>query len=108
MPKKSESVKFDFAPNPSLPNGTMTKDEMLLEVQLEVEAQLGKIERIYKRWNLHFDRLTLIARVTENDNKMIVLTNEDHAGLEKACALAIAQQHRNIHASQVETTDHSG
>ena len=68
----------------------MTKDEMLLEVQLEVEAHLAKIEKIYKRWNLHFDRLTLIARATENDNKIIVLTTEDRAGLEKACALAIA------------------
>lgn len=92
MPKKSESVKFDFAPNPSLPNGIMTKDEMLLEVQLEVEAHLAKIEKIYKRWNLHFDRLTLIARATENDNMMIVLTTEDLAGLEKACVLAIKQQ----------------
>lgn len=72
----------------------MTKDEMLLEVQLEVEAHLAEIEKIYTRWNLHFDRLTLIARATDNDNMMLMLTTEDHAGLEKACALAIAQQER--------------
>lgn len=75
---------------------SMTKEEMLLEVQLEVEAHLAKIEKLYERWNLHFDRLTLIARATENDNKIIVLTTEDDAGLEKACALAIVHQRMTI------------
>lgn len=84
----------------------MTKDEMLLEVQLEVEEHLAEIEKIYKRWNLHFDRLTLIARTIENENMIITMTNEDYAGLEKACALAISHQLRIIHASQVETAGH--
>lgn len=78
----------------------MTKDEMLREVQLEVEEHLTEIKEIYKRWNLHFDRLTLIARATDNDNLIIMMTTEDHAGLEKACALAIiAQQEKRQGAS---------
>jgi len=73
----------------------MTKDEMLLEMQLEIEQHLGEIEQIYQRWNLHFDKFTLIARSTGNDNMLILLTTEDPAGLEKACALAIAQEAAN-------------
>ena len=84
----------------------MAESEMLLEVQLEVEAHLAKIEKIYKRWNLHFDRLTLIARDTRNEEMIIMLTSEDHAGLEEACALAIAQQRRGTHASQIEAKGH--
>lgn len=70
----------------------MTKEEMLIELQIEVEDHMAEIERTYAEWGLHFDRLTLIARATTNDNMIILLTTEDAAGLEKACALAITQQ----------------
>lgn len=73
----------------------MTKDEMLIEMQLEVEQHLGEIEKIFQRWNLRFDRLTLLARATTNDNMVLLLTTEDYAGLEKACSLAIRQQASN-------------
>lgn len=111
MRKKSESVKFEFGQNPSLPNGTMTKDEMLLEMQLEAEPYLMKIEQVFKRWNLHMDRLTLIARATNNDDMIVVLTNESRAGLPEACRLAIKNQLRTVSrenpdASQVEEEGH--
>lgn len=70
----------------------MTKAEMMLEMQLEVEGHLGEIERTFQRWGLKFDRLTLIARLTTNDDMIIMLTTEDYAGLVKACSLAMLQQ----------------
>lgn len=36
--------------------------------------------------------LTLIARDPDNDNAYICVSNEDQAGLEKACALAMKEQ----------------
>jgi len=73
----------------------MTKDEMLIEMQLEVEQHLSAIEKIFQRWGLRFDRLTLIVRALMNDNMVRPLTTEDYAGLEKACSLAIRQQASN-------------
>lgn len=70
----------------------MTKDEMLIEMQSEVEQHLGAIEETFRRWGLNFDRLTLIARLTTNDNMINLLTTEDYAGLERACNLAMRLQ----------------
>lgn len=88
----------------------MTKDEMLLEMQLEAEQHLMEIEQVFKRWNLHMDRLTLIARATNNDDMVVVLTNESRTDLPRACRLAIDHQLRTVsgeaNASQVETAGH--
>jgi len=69
----------------------MTKEEMLLEMQLEAEVYLMKIEEVFRRYGLHLDGMTMIARATTNDDMIVVLTNEDVGGLEIACALALAQ-----------------
>lgn len=88
----------------------MNKDEMLLEMQLEAEQHLMKIEQVFKRWNLHMDRLTLIARATNNDDMVVVLTNESRTDLPKACSLAINHQLRAVsgeaNASKVEAAGH--
>ena len=42
-----------------------------------------------KRRGVPMQNITLITRDPGNDNMFVCLTNEDQAGLEKACGLAI-------------------
>lgn len=70
---------------------TMSKAEMLLEMQIEIEGHLSEIESVFQRWGLTFDRITLIARQSTNDDMHILFTTEEHEGLEKACNLVITK-----------------
>lgn len=74
----------------------MTKEQMLAEMQQEIAIQLVEIEEALRRWNLHMDGLTLIARASSNEDMIVVLTNEDAPGLRRACALAIENQTRQL------------
>jgi len=69
----------------------MTSNEALLYLQLEIEPHLGKIEKVIARYHLPLSKLTLIARDPNHDGKIIVVSNEDQAGLEHACRLAPSQ-----------------
>ena len=61
------------------------------EMQLEVEEHLLKIEQVFRQWSLPLSLTTLIARDPDNDNMIVVLTNEDAEGLKKATKLATKQ-----------------
>lgn len=61
------------------------------EMQLEVEEHLLKIEQVFRQWSLPLSLTTLIARDPDNDNMIVVLTNEDADGLKKAASLATKQ-----------------
>lgn len=69
-----------------------TKQELMLDMQLDIEEHLGFIEQVFQCYGLPMSGVTLIARDPADDNMIVVLTNEDLLGLEKACALAIKQQ----------------
>ena len=70
-----------------------TKDELMLDMHLDIEAHLSAIEMTLARYGLvTVTKLTMIARDPKNDNLIVVLTTEDLPGLEEACKLAIKQQ----------------
>lgn len=72
------------------------KKQMLTEMQQEIAIQLVEIEDTLRRWNLHMDGLTLIARASSNEDMIVVLTNEDAPGLKRACELALVNQERHL------------
>lgn len=63
-------------------------------MQEEVAIQLVEVEDTLRRYNLHMDGLTLIARSSSNEDMIVVLTNEDESGLQQACQLALLNQSR--------------
>ena len=69
----------------------MTNNEVLYEMQLELEMHLLNIQAVFRHYNLPLTKVTLIARDPGNDRMIVVLGNEDKAGLEKACFLATMQ-----------------
>ena len=62
------------------------------DMRLEVSIRLLKIADLFRELGLPLSNLTLIARDPTNDKMFVCLTNEDKAGLEQACALALADQ----------------
>ena len=60
--------------------------------QRQIAVRLVEIEDEMKGWGLPMSKFTLIARDPNNDKMIIVLTNEDEAGLSYAATLAVNQQ----------------
>lgn len=60
--------------------------------QQHIAVRLVEIEDEMKGWGLPMSKLTLIARDPNNDKMIVVLTNEDEAGLAYAATLAVNQQ----------------
>lgn len=61
-------------------------------LQLDLSLRLLKIEDYLRSRGVAMEKITLIARDPNNDRMFVVLTNEDSAGLGKACAMAIEAQ----------------
>lgn len=61
-------------------------------MRILVAQRLIKIEDEFRRLGLPLSNITLIARDPANDKMFVCLTNEDQAGLERACALALKQE----------------
>jgi hypothetical protein len=57
--------------------------------KLDIAEKLIEIEDRCKAWGLPITKLTMIARDPNNDKMLVVLTNEDRAGLQQATALAL-------------------
>lgn len=61
------------------------KPALMKQLRLDVAFELDQIGQMLGRvWGLPLPKLTLIARDPNNDNMIIVTTNEDQAGLERA------------------------
>lgn len=75
----------------------MNKIALMAEMQEEIAVQLVEIEETLQRWNLRsIDGITLIARSRSNDEMIVVITNEDAPGLQRACQLALLNQSRHM------------
>lgn len=65
------------------------------KLRTALSLRLMNIEDFLKSQGLPtLSKLTLIVRDPDNDNAYICVSNEDQAGLEKACALAMKEQDR--------------
>lgn len=68
----------------------MKESSAMRNMQEILTLRLVKIEDEFRRLGLTaISNLTLIARDPANDRMFVCLTNEDKAGLEKACSLAM-------------------
>lgn len=63
---------------------SMTTQQKLDNLRLEIADRLCGIEDLIKEWNLDLPLLTLIARHPESDGSIVVVTLEDQAGLKRA------------------------
>ena len=68
---------------------TPDKTQLMSELRLDLGALLVEIEDVFKAYGLPITGITLVARDPANDNMIVVLTNEDGAGLEYAVNLVL-------------------
>lgn len=68
---------------------TTDKTQLLNQMRFDVGCLLVEIEDVFKNYGLPMTGITLVARDPANDNMIVVLTNEDGEGRQRALALAI-------------------
>lgn len=68
------------------------KQELMIQMQLDIEYHLREIEMIITSYGLPPMTITLIARDPGNDNMNFLLTRETKLGLVRATELALIQQ----------------
>lgn len=70
-----------------------TKAQLMEDLREEIATALCVIEDTCKSYGLPMSQITLIARDPDNDNMIILLTNETtEASLEHAIKLALKQK----------------
>lgn len=69
---------------------TPDKTQLMNEMRLDVGCLLVEIEDVFTNYGLPLTGITLVARDPANDNMIVVLTNEDGEGRQRALELAIS------------------
>lgn len=67
----------------------VSQAELMRELKDEVASRCAEVETISADYGLPLTKVTVIARDPSNDNMYLCVTNEDEAGLQKACGLAL-------------------